>query len=405
MSDIKIFRDVLTQLSTVKPPGVSGSRIRKLADFAVKNPKIQGEVVDTFLEICKESPASNKLGMMYVLDAIIRGYQDMARRQPDVPDFQAGVDSFKSQMNDFMEVMEIRSQSSEQFDKMRKLLDIWAKAGTFSSESLNETKEKYFYEPYTTTPPGSPPAEWAGLPPDTVQIKKKEAPDANALLGVLQNLAQSKPNTNNSNNAPNSPTKANVQMGQPAQPQSQPAQPNLLQQLMSQAQAQPTSGTQSPVLSQAPNLASYTRGRDDNKTATHEQQFAIHELIMSEVLFCNDLKLYLAVYGDLKLMKGISIMKDQDLYVQRVFFAVEGVLKCNLQLRAKLEQAQRSQGPKVTTIAIADLITEWATAKSTIKAYTEYANGYLWSEYHLRRELTYNDRLRIWFEERGKDIR
>lgn len=262
MSDISEFRNILNQLNTVKPPGVSGSRIRRIADFAIKNPSLYQDVILALKEYALKSTVSRKLGVTYVIDAVARAYQDEAKREPQTKEFTSALEEIRSTMPEFIKNMEIRRQSTGQFIKMRKMLDIWAKAGTFDDDMLNGFRKDYFYEPYTTTPPGSPPAEWGGIPEDEpvkVTPKVEEKPDAGALLGVLQNLAKSKPTSvaSNSSASNNSNKSSSNSTGTTS----------LLDQLMSQTQNL-QSAASNPIdkINQENSVtSSYQRGRDAAK--------------------------------------------------------------------------------------------------------------------------------------------
>lgn len=132
-------------------------------------------------------------------------------------------------------------------------------------------------------------------------------------------------------------------------------------------------------------------------------QFAIHELIMSEVSFVRDLVTYLDVYGEIELLKGLSVMSNQEQFCARVFGRIRSILAQNKHLLIQMLERQASQGPYIYDIA--DIITKWAKNSRTIQAYGDYAEDYLWTENHLRQELAKSTRLQNWMEERAKDPR
>lgn len=132
-------------------------------------------------------------------------------------------------------------------------------------------------------------------------------------------------------------------------------------------------------------------------------QFALHELIMSEVLYVEDLETYLDVYGDLKLMQGFSIMNDQESFVEKVFGRISKVLATNKEMLNKLLNLQYKEGPYLNTSNVSDIVTEWSCLDQTSQAYINYANDYLSTETHLRQELSQNVRTKTWMEERGKN--
>lgn len=134
-----------------------------------------------------------------------------------------------------------------------------------------------------------------------------------------------------------------------------------------------------------------------------KMQFAYHELIMSEVAYVRDLRIYLDVYGEIELMKGLSVMKDQEIYCARVFDRIRAVLKTNELLLSQLLAEQTSQGPYIHTIGRWIII--WAEHHLTLAAYQQYSDDYLWADSHLRKDLSTNQRLQKWMEERAKDPR
>lgn len=258
-SDIGTFRSTLDQLSTVKAPGVSGSRIRKLVDFVGQNPALHHEIIKNLKEFTRQSPASHKLGTMYVIDAVARAYQDESKKQDNEPGFKAGLDEIRASMSGLVEDLAVRKQSSEQFEKMRKLIDIWSKAETFDEDWLNELRSTHFKEPYSTTPPGSPPSNWAGLPeaPSKPVQSVKPAPNADALFGILQNLAKSKPET------PKSEVSSQSAKSDPT---------TLLQQLASQSSSMKSVSDSDPrIIALGCATPAYQRGREAANLNSHDR--------------------------------------------------------------------------------------------------------------------------------------
>lgn len=209
------FSGTLGELLGIKPPGVSGSRIRKLREFAHSHLSDAPEIVDRVCTHVRTSPTTHKLGALYVVDALVRAYDEEEKRSGD-ENARRGHELFKNALPQLMEDAAIRQQSSDVFEKMHKLLDIWRRAGTYSDSQLDEIEDKYFKQPRSQTPPGSPPSRLGGLPPTPPAQK---APDTNQVLSILQNLAKSK-----------APTTASVSSEQPAPPQAQADSQNPPQQ-------------------------------------------------------------------------------------------------------------------------------------------------------------------------------
>lgn len=182
MSDVEQFESILKELATLKAPGVSGTRIKKLTDLAVKNVAEESKFITILYASCKATPSSHKLGALYVVDSIVRVYMDEAKKRNEVvsalaPEgtFAAGVykisELVESIIDDSMELLIIASTNV----KIGKLVDIWERAQTFSPETLEKIRAKHFR---STTPPGSPPGKVAELPPPPLAAS---APSTNSL--------------------------------------------------------------------------------------------------------------------------------------------------------------------------------------------------------------------------------
>lgn len=221
MSAVEEFGSILKELATLKAPGVSGSRIKKLTDLAVKNVSEESQLITILYSNCKATPSSNKLGTLYVVDSIVRIYMDEARKQgqeisSQSPDgtFAAGVykisELIESLVDDALELLISKSSNI----KIGKLVDIWERADTFRPEILKSIRSKHFV---STTPPGTPPKSLAELnqPVSSNDNSKPLSPpsnsngsnnDSGSILLALASLAkQSNSNSNTPQPAPAKP--------------------------------------------------------------------------------------------------------------------------------------------------------------------------------------------------------
>lgn len=251
MSAVEQFESVLKELPTLKAPGVSGSRIKKLTDIAVKNVSEESKLITILYSNCKAAPSSHKLGTLYVVDSIVRIFIDEAKKQNQEINSQAPEGTFASAVNKISELVESLIDDAmdllinkSQTIKIGKLVDIWERAETFSPEIINRIRSKHFV---STTPPGTPPG--------TNKEPVKQQPDANSndsgsILLALASLAK-KSNSNSS-----TPTTSSAV---PVQAPQQPAGNNandILSQLSAMAgnNAQPPAPTNVPQPAQsAPN--------------------------------------------------------------------------------------------------------------------------------------------------------
>lgn len=138
-------------------------------------------------------------------------------------------------------------------------------------------------------------------------------------------------------------------------------------------------------------------GDIDPKTV--KLQYAIHELIMTELSYVRDLTVYIDVYGELE--NHPSVMTDQALFCKQVFSRIRAVIASNSVLAARLQSRQRQQGPYVG--GIGDLVVQWA--QDARDAYLNYAKDYMASDKLLRSEMAASPALRAWMAERGRDPR
>lgn len=169
------FVRILGEINTVKPPGVSGSRIKALKEIFMAENASQTELTDKLLTGCRNTVDSNKLGALYVLDALVRAAVDS--QSPSGGEIVAKCERDIASLLDEA----LSTASDDVRDKLSKLVDIWAQCNTFSPETIAAIRNKHFK---SHTPPGSPPAK-AAAPAAT-------KPVSNSVLSALANLAQKK---------------------------------------------------------------------------------------------------------------------------------------------------------------------------------------------------------------------
>lgn len=192
MSAVSEFESILKELPTLKAPGVSGSRIKKLTDIAVANVKDGSQIVSALYNSCKATPSSHKLGALYVVDSIVRVYKEEAKKRGEAIDASAPEGSFasgvykiseliESIMDDAMLLLVVPSTNT----KISKLVDIWERAATFSPATLAAMRDKHFR---SATPPGSPPNKKSSFPPPPPAAASSSA---SAASGAPANSSQS----------------------------------------------------------------------------------------------------------------------------------------------------------------------------------------------------------------------
>lgn len=250
MSASEQFDSILKELPTLKAPGVSGSRIKKLTEIAVKNVSDESQLITLLYSNCKATPSSHKLGSLYVVDSIVRVYMDEARKQNQEINsssqdgtYAAGVykisELIESLVDDALEFLINKSQNI----KISKLVDIWERADTFLPQIILSIRQKHFK---STTPPGTPPQSAADLAkaaapavpnPSSLPAVASNSNDSGSILLALASLAK----TSNSNSGTPQPTAP-----QPA------AQPNNANNILSQLSALAGDSNVAPNVAQQP---------------------------------------------------------------------------------------------------------------------------------------------------------
>lgn len=209
------FEAILKQLPTLKAPGVSGSRIKRLTELAVKNVAEESKLMATLYSNCKAVPLTHKLGTLYVVDAIVRAYIEEAKRLEQTVDANAPEGTPAAAAYKLSELIESLMDDSLELCispstkvKIGKLVDIWERAETFLPEILARIRDKHFK---LTTPPGTPPPplvevappvpKQEPLPPSasasaSASSAATNAPsqDSNSILSALASLSQSRDN-------------------------------------------------------------------------------------------------------------------------------------------------------------------------------------------------------------------
>ncbi len=191
----------LQGMLALKPPGVSGSRITTITALCVANvqvrarpaapdqqlatyltdapwpPQSESVLIQKIYTHFKKTPATHKLGVLYVVDSVTRKWMDQARQQGQAVNSAAVDGSFAAGVNKVTELMPVLmnditasapadqkvcspatapptlvclpacSRRLSAQDKIRKLVDIWEKGQTFPTEMLESFKKKLLAPP------------------------------------------------------------------------------------------------------------------------------------------------------------------------------------------------------------------------------------------------------------------
>lgn len=200
----------LQSMQSLKPPGVSGSKIGSITQLCTANVQSESVLIQKLYTHFKRTPGTHKLGVLYVVDSVTRQWVEAARKAGQPPGSAAPDGTFAAGVNRVTELLPvlmtdiINNAPEDQKEKIRKLVDIWERGQTFPLPMLASIKEK-LNAPATknvesTTPEGSPAPgvnPLAGLATATANANANAAsaaaPDTSSILKALANMAKQNP--------------------------------------------------------------------------------------------------------------------------------------------------------------------------------------------------------------------
>ncbi|KAI9836190.1 MAG: hypothetical protein M1819_001527 [Sarea resinae] len=208
----------LQAMQSLKPPGVSGSRIASITALCDANVQSESVIIQKLYTHFKKTPGTHKLGVLYVVDSVTRQWVNQARKAGQLSGSAPSDGTYAAGVNRVTELLPvlmtdiIQSAPEDQKEKVKKLVDIWERGNTFPAQMLSSFKEKLNAPAHivqSTTPVGTPPR-------DIQQSLGQQQPNANApnttaILAALANMAKQSTSTppaagfpprNNSNNMP-----------------------------------------------------------------------------------------------------------------------------------------------------------------------------------------------------------
>ncbi|KAK2594868.1 hypothetical protein QQS21_007420 [Conoideocrella luteorostrata] len=216
----------LQAMLNLKPPGVSGSRITSLTTLCVSNIQSESVLIQKIYTHFKKAPGTHKLGVLYVVDSVTRKWLEQAKSQGQTVNSSAPDGTYAAGVHRVTELMPVlmndilQTAPEEQKEKIKKLLDIWEKGQTFSTQMIESFKSKLTALPSktSTTPPGSPPASaLTALHGQAPGPAGANASNGSSILEALANIA--KQNTS----APGASSNSNTSLSAPAASYNMPA--------------------------------------------------------------------------------------------------------------------------------------------------------------------------------------
>ncbi|EKG11296.1 hypothetical protein MPH_11641 [Macrophomina phaseolina MS6] len=166
MSAIEELNTLLLSLSALKPPGANKSKITAITNLCIANANQCPLILQTIRDRFNTSPNTHKLGVLYVLDAVVRQWADRARLNKEDA-ASAGSDVSKApnsigvaiatqvlppMMHDL-----IQTAPEDQKDRIGKMIEIWERGNTFPQQMLADFKQRLGAPaaPATGTPTGA----------------------------------------------------------------------------------------------------------------------------------------------------------------------------------------------------------------------------------------------------------
>ncbi|KAL0258669.1 hypothetical protein SLS55_006169 [Diplodia seriata] len=172
MSAVEELNTLLLSLSALKPPGANKSKITAITNLCIANANQCPQILQTIRDRFNTSPNTHKLGVLYVLDAVVRQWADKARLNKEDAT-TAGSDVSKApnsigvviatqllppMMHDL-----IQNAPEDQKERIGKMIEIWERGNTFPQQLLADFKQRLgarktlpsFQEPPRETKQGS----------------------------------------------------------------------------------------------------------------------------------------------------------------------------------------------------------------------------------------------------------
>nr|OQO31094.1 hypothetical protein B0A51_01661 [Rachicladosporium sp. CCFEE 5018]OQO31510.1 hypothetical protein B0A51_01277 [Rachicladosporium sp. CCFEE 5018] len=141
---------LLASLNTQKAPGASKAKIGSLTKIAVNNIQHEQQITQSLYRALKKAPATHKLGVLYVIDSIIRQWIDGAKKtgldihiegRGEAGTYPAAIKRVTELMPALIDDL-LKDLPADQKPKLENILAIWERAGTFPAALLEDSKRK-----------------------------------------------------------------------------------------------------------------------------------------------------------------------------------------------------------------------------------------------------------------------
>ncbi|KAL1601600.1 hypothetical protein SLS60_006515 [Paraconiothyrium brasiliense] len=215
MAAMEELDTLLQSLQALKPPGVTATKIKEITQKSVDNVQSDVLIVQRIAQQFKNSPATHKLGVLYVVDSVVRQWLDRAKKTGQAVSRSAAPGTFASGVQKITDILPLlmtdlsHSAPDSQKEKILKLVEIWERGQTFPKDMLAGFKQQFSSAKTNTfTPTGSPSKNLQAShhtnvltnpPPVAAPAPAAVVPpqDPSALLAVLAGLGPQQSNPTN----------------------------------------------------------------------------------------------------------------------------------------------------------------------------------------------------------------
>ena len=150
MSSVEAFSSLLYELIAMNK--LSGSRVARVTESATHALHDPDGLSKVMLKAHMRAPPQNKLVSLYLFDAIARHAQDIARRNGTGMQTSESPAKLAANAAAFLHMLQepaaqvgtdsLHHAPPEQREKVRKVMDIWDRAGTFHPRILQRIREQ-----------------------------------------------------------------------------------------------------------------------------------------------------------------------------------------------------------------------------------------------------------------------
>ncbi|KAL4401742.1 hypothetical protein ACI68E_001389 [Malassezia pachydermatis] len=184
---------------TIAQNKLSGSRVARVTDSATQALSDPEMLAKTMLKAHLRASPANKLVSLYLFDAVARHAQEIARRQGAGFDSDDSPQTLAANASSFLRALHepaaqvgvdcMQHVPPEQRDKVRKVIDIWGRAGTFHAKILQRIQEEGSSTSSASSASAPPPGPAPRRPPPRTTAAPTQPASAGLPASVLALLS------------------------------------------------------------------------------------------------------------------------------------------------------------------------------------------------------------------------